>query len=159
MERGTGTSAKDALRRHDQLTIGLLGPFEVKRGDGQALRLPKKAQALLAYLAMQGGRPVPREQLATFLWGNSATEQARQSLRQCLAALRNTLGAEASGPMVADTASVLLAPSERWTTDVAAFEAACQSKSVADLEGGHALCRDEFLEHFPLDVGHAAYPE
>ena len=147
-----GTSAKDALRQHDQLTIGLLGPFEVRRGDGQTLRLPKKAQALLAYLAMQGGRPVPREQLATFLWGNSATEQARQSLRQCLAALRNTLGAEATQPIVADTASVLLAPSDSWTSDVAVFEAACQSKGVADLEHANTLFRDEFLAGLQIPV-------
>ena len=101
---------------------------------------------------MQRGRPVSREQLATLLWGNSATEQARQSLRQCLAALRNTLGAEASEPIVADTASVLLAPSDRWAIDVAAFEAACQSKGVADLERASTLCRDEFLAGLQIAV-------
>lgn len=148
----TESLAADARRREERLAIGLLGPFEARRGDGQPLRLPKKAQALLAYLAMQRGRPVSREQLATLLWGNSPSEQARQSLRQCLAALRNTLGAEASEPIVADTASVLLAPSERWATDVAAFEAACQSKSVADLERGNALCRDEFLAGLQIAV-------
>jgi DNA-binding SARP family transcriptional activator/TolB-like protein/Tfp pilus assembly protein PilF len=151
-KRGAGTSATEAPRPEELLTIALLGPFEVKRSDGETLRLPKKAQALLAYLAMQRGRPVPREQLATLLWGNSATEQARQSLRQCLAALRNTLGAEASEPLVADTASVLLAPSERWAVDVAAFEAGCQSKSVADLERAGALCRDEFLAGLQIPV-------
>jgi DNA-binding SARP family transcriptional activator/TolB-like protein len=144
--------AADAPRREERLAIGLLGPFEVKRDDSQPLRLPKKAQALLAYLVMQRGRPVAREQLATLLWGNSPTEQARQSLRQCLAALRNTLGTEVSEPIVADTASVLLAPSERWAVDVAAFEAGCQSKSVADLERASALCRDEFLAGLLIDV-------
>jgi TolB-like protein/DNA-binding SARP family transcriptional activator len=144
--------AADLPRWEERLAIGLLGPFEVKRGDGQPLRLPKKAQALLAYLVMHRGRPIPREQLATLLWGNSPTEQARQSLRQCLAALRNTLGAEASEPIVADTASVLLAPSGRWAIDVAAFEAVCQSKSVADLERASALCRDEFLAGLQIPV-------
>jgi DNA-binding SARP family transcriptional activator len=104
-----------------QLALGLLGAFELKRADGQLLRLPKKAQALLAYLALQKGRAVPREQLATLLWGNSATEQARQSLRQCLAALRSVLGAEAAECIVADTASVLLAPCELLAIDVDAF--------------------------------------
>ena len=151
-EKAPGASATNAPRREERLTIGLLGPFEVKRGDCQPQRLPKKAQALLAYLAMQKGRPVPREQLATLLWGNSATEQARQSLRQCLAALRNALGAEASEPMVADTASVVLEPSDRWSVDVPAFEAACQSKTVADLERASALCRDEFLAGLQIPV-------
>jgi DNA-binding SARP family transcriptional activator len=144
--------AADAPHREERVAIGLLGPFEIKRSDGQPLRLPKKAQALMAYLVMQRGRPVPREQLAALLWGNSATEQARQSLRQCLAALRNTLGAEACEPLVADTGSVLLAPSDRWATDVAAFEAACESRRLADLERASALCRDQFLAGLQIAV-------
>ena len=139
-------------RPEQRVTIGLLGPFEVKRGDGQPLRLPKKAQALLAYLAMQRGRPVSREQLAALLWGNSATEQARQSLRQCLTALRNALGAEACEPLVADTAWVLLTPSDSWAIDAAAFEAACQSKTVADLERASVLFRDELLAGLHIAV-------
>ena len=151
-ERGAGAPATDALRGEEQLTIGLLGPFEVKRGESQPLRLPKKAQALLAFLALQKGRPIPREQLATLLWGNSATEQARQSLRQCLAALRNALGAELSEAIVADTTSVLLAPSDRWSVDVAAFEIACQSSSLADLARASALYRDELLAGLQIPV-------
>ena len=142
-DNGSSVSAADTQLR---LALDLLGAFELKRADGQLLRLPKKAQALLAYLALQKGRPIPREQLATLLWGNSATEQARQSLRQCLAALRNALGAEASESIVADTASVLLAPSELLAIDVAAFEAACQSKTVADMQRASALYRDELLD-------------
>jgi DNA-binding SARP family transcriptional activator/TolB-like protein len=134
------------------LTIGVLGSFELKRADGQQLRLPKKAQALLAYLVVQRGRPASREQLATLLWGNSATEQARQSLRQCLAAVRNALGPEASEPIVADTATVLLAPSGLWTSDVAAFEAACRSKEVDELDRANALFRDEFLAGLQIPV-------
>jgi DNA-binding SARP family transcriptional activator/TolB-like protein/Tfp pilus assembly protein PilF len=152
VERGASTPATDGGRLEEQLTIGLLGPFEVKRGDSQQLRLPKKAQALLAFLALQKGRPIPREQLATLLWGNSATEQARQSLRQCLAALRNALGAELSEAIVADTTSVLLAPSDRWSVDVATFEIACQSNSLADLARASALYRDELLAGLQIPV-------
>src|SRR5262245_33906393 len=93
---------------HGRLLIDLIGPFELKMERGGRLRVPKKAQALLAFLALQKGRPIPRDQLATLLWGNSATEQARQSLRQCLAALRRAMGATADELIIADTASVLL---------------------------------------------------
>ena len=148
-DNGSSVSATDARLR---LALDVLGAFELKRADGQLLRLPKKAQALLAYLALQKGRAIPREQLATLLWGNSATEQARQSLRQCLAALRNVLGAEASEWIVADTASVLLAPSELLAIDVTAFEAACQSKTVADMERASALYRDELLTGLQIPV-------
>lgn len=132
--------------------LALLGPFEFRQGDGLPLRLPKKAQALLAYLAMQKGRMVPREQLSTMLWGNSGTEQARQSLRQCLAVLRSTLGADASEAIVADVGSVTLMTSDRWWVDVAAFEAALQSKSLADLEHASSLYRDEFLNCLQIPV-------
>jgi len=135
-----------------RLALGLLGAFELKRADGQLLRLPKKAQALLAYLALQKGRAIPREQLATLLWGNSATEQARQSLRQCLAALRSVLGAKAAEWIVADTASVLLAPCELLAIDVDAFEAACPSSAVADMERASALYRDELLTGLQIPV-------
>lgn len=145
-----GVTAESIARPH--LTVALLGPFELARESGHQLRLPKKAQALLAYLALQKGRPTPREQLATLLWGNSATEQARQSLRQCLAALRNTLGPEASEPIVADTVSVLLAPSALWAIDLPAFEAASQSKALADLERANALYRDELLAGLQIPV-------
>ena len=65
---------------------------------------------------------------------------------------RGALGAEASEPIVADTASVLLSPSDRWAVHVAAFEAACQSRTVADLERASALCRDEFLAGLQIPV-------
>src|SRR5262249_52783345 len=140
-----GVSAVVRLREARGVTLSLLGPFEIRRGDGRLLRLPRKAQALVAYLAMQRGRSFSREHLATLLWGNSATEHARQSLRQCLTAVRRALGADACKALVVDTGSVLLGPSDGWAIDVAAFEAACESTSAADLERANALCRDEFL--------------
>jgi len=151
-DNGLSARTSDAARLGGQLLVALLGPFDVKRADGQQLRLPKKAQALLAYLALQPGRPIPREQLATLLWGNSATEQARQSLRQCLAALRNALGPDASEPIVADTVSVMLTPSDRWSVDVAAFETLCKSSRIEDLARGCVLYRDEFLSGLQIPV-------
>src|SRR5688500_9694717 len=104
---------------------------------------PSRPHAELAGLDCKARRPER---------GNSATEQARQSLRQCLAALRNVLGAEASEWIVAGTASVLRAPSELLASDVAAVEAACQSKTVADMERASALYRDELLTGLQIPV-------
>jgi DNA-binding SARP family transcriptional activator len=52
----------------------------------------RKLLALLAYLARKAPRSVPREQLATLLWGERRDEQARASLRQALFQLRRILG-------------------------------------------------------------------
>src|SRR5262245_15909216 len=112
----------------EEVSVLLVGTFEVRRG-GALLAVPKKAQGLIAYLACQLGRPVAREHLATLLWGNSGTEQARQSLRQALVALRNSMGAEAGDVLLTDTASVQLQPHAALHIDAVQYEAACRSSA------------------------------
>lgn len=148
--KGLGAPER-TTRRGDKLFITLLGPFEL-RSDAGSLRLPKKAQALVAFLALHRTRPVPREQLATLLWGNSATDQARQSLRQCLAVLRNVLGHEPSELLIADTAAVQLAESDRLAIDATEFEAVCQSATLESLELANTLYHDEFLAGLQIPV-------
>ena len=73
------------------LDLNLFGPFSLTR-SGEPVELKnKKAQALLAYLAVTG-TPQTREHLATLLWGDRFDDQARASLRQALFALRKAVG-------------------------------------------------------------------
>src|SRR5262245_4764828 len=117
------------------------------RHRARAVRgLPKKAQALLAYLAMQGGRPVPREQLADLLWGLSGGEQARRSLRQSLMSLRGVLKASADGALIAEGDTVALVSGPTLAVDVTAFERLAASQDVQELEAAQALYRGEFLD-------------
>src|ERR1700741_1578433 len=102
------------------LKIGLLGRFRLS-GDEDS-RLPKKAEALLAYLAMHQGRSVPRDQLADLLWGDSKSEQARHSLRQALAAIRRALNAEVRDLIDTPGADVLLPTSDKVAVDALRFE-------------------------------------
>jgi DNA-binding SARP family transcriptional activator len=61
-------------------------------GAGPMLVLTrKKAQALLAYLAVEPGEAHLRDKLAALLWGDSSDQQARHSLRQTLLALKQAL--------------------------------------------------------------------
>jgi DNA-binding SARP family transcriptional activator len=65
--------------------VALLGGFEARLASGPQLRLPtKKAQALLAYLAMRPGHRHSRDKLASLLWGDKRDEQARDGLRHAL---------------------------------------------------------------------------
>ena len=66
------------------LSIGVLGPLVIERDDCRLGKVPKKARALLGYLAAQGGQAVSRERLADLLWPYQGSEQARHSLRNCL---------------------------------------------------------------------------
>ena len=79
-----------------QLKLTLLGGFRARLDPGSSLVLPtRKAQALLAYLALPLGRAHPREKLAALLWGGIREPSARASLRQALFSIRRTLaGAE-----------------------------------------------------------------
>src|SRR5499433_4209803 len=86
------------------LWIGILGLLVIERDDCRLGKVPKKARALLGYLAAQGGQAVSRERLADLLWPYQGSEQARHSLRNCLLELRKAFGAKAVHYLVNDFA-------------------------------------------------------
>ena len=73
--------------------LDLLGGFALRSPEGAAVAFStRKDRLLLAYLALQGGRPQSRAQLSDLLWADRADAQARGSLRQSLVNLRGILG-------------------------------------------------------------------
>jgi DNA-binding SARP family transcriptional activator/pimeloyl-ACP methyl ester carboxylesterase len=76
------------------LTIALLGAFQARlEPDGPLTFRTRKAQALLAYLALDPGRAHLRDDVAALLWGDVPDGQARTSLRHALYELRQTCAA------------------------------------------------------------------
>src|SRR5438034_8392825 len=72
------------------LRLNVLGPPEVYH-DGRRLTFAlRKAQALLLYLAVEGGLH-PRSKLAALLWPDSEPQGARTALRNALTLLRRLL--------------------------------------------------------------------
>jgi DNA-binding SARP family transcriptional activator len=52
------------------LRVQLFGGFRARLESGPVVRMPtRKAEALLAYLALPAGQPHPRDKLASLLWG------------------------------------------------------------------------------------------
>src|SRR5580765_8922398 len=102
-----------------QLSLRLLGGFRAQHGSGRPLAIGrKKAQALLAYLAMHPGRTCSRDSLAGLLWSGTTDAHARHNLRQTLFALRQAVDPD---PFIVDGEQVGLR--ERAAdVDVAAFE-------------------------------------
>jgi predicted ATPase/DNA-binding SARP family transcriptional activator len=74
------------------LTLSLLGGFEA-RLDGQPITTfgTDKARALLAYLAIESGRPHRRSALAALLWPELSAKKAAHNLSQTLLRLRQAL--------------------------------------------------------------------
>src|SRR5262245_50586727 len=131
------------------LRLALLGGFDARVGDGPSLTLgPRKSRALLAYLAVAGPRPHPRETLATLLWGDVADEQSRQSLRKALWDLRQALLGVTPAPLVTTNDSVTLAPE---SVDVLEFQALARGGNPEAWRSAMSLHRGELLDGFRMD--------
>ena len=79
------------------LRLAVLGPPEVYHDGGRLSFALRKAQALLLYLAVEGGLH-PRGKLAALLWSNSEASDARRTLRNALGLLRSLLADSDSAP-------------------------------------------------------------
>src|SRR5215472_5187131 len=72
------------------LRLGVLGPPEIFH-DSSRITFPlRKTQALLLYLAIEGGMH-SRSKLAAFLWPDSGPSEGRIALRNALVPLRKLL--------------------------------------------------------------------
>src|SRR5438045_8072170 len=120
------------------LRLAVLGPPEIFH-DGSRLTFSlRKAQALLLYLAVQGGMH-SRSKLAALLWPDSESSDARRTLRNAIGLLRSLL---------ADP-TISAAPA-----------------SLSPGQGAHLLSQGELIGLNPqaplqlaLDVVHPAYSE
>src|SRR6516164_10339904 len=104
------------------LHLRVMGGFAALLPTGQPVEIScKKNRALLTYLALHADRKLTREKLTSLLWSDRGEAQARNSLRQALAALRRDLGGVQPPPLIVDGDTVVLDCSA-VSTDVAAFE-------------------------------------
>src|SRR5262245_32573112 len=152
------------------LTLSLLGGFDVAR-DGRLVThfRSEKVRALLAFLAVEAGRPHPRTSLAGLLWPDQPDAAARRNLSQTLVRLRQALAGDPVGPDgphdrappdlpgAADIPFLrLTGQTVQWDAaagadlDVARFGRRIRSDAAADLEAAAALYRGEFLAGFGL---------
>src|SRR5688572_23472375 len=128
-----------------QLNLTLFGGFQARLSTGNPISLPtKKAQALLAYLALHPGQAHPRDKLATLLWGETGEEQARHSLRQTLVGLRKALANGVSN-FVLDGDELSLDPSSA-EVDVLTFKRLIAEGSPESLTKAADLYRGDLLE-------------
>src|SRR4030095_5361447 len=131
------------------LKLTLRGGFQGRVGAGAALTLPtRKAEALVAYLALTPGRSYPREKLASLLWGGMREPQARRGLRQALFTLRKAVATEPPALLIAGD-SVAANPAA-VDVDVVEFERWVAEGTPEAMERATALYRGELLEGLSL---------
>ncbi|WP_370402469.1 hypothetical protein [Sulfitobacter sp. JB4-11] len=79
-------------RNPNQLSLSLVGNFRLNNPDGAELRISeKKGRVLLAMLATARDHRRSRDWLKSRIWGRALDEQAGNSLRQSLHALRKAI--------------------------------------------------------------------
>lgn len=137
------------------LNVRLLGRPRLEF-DGQPMTrlLGAKPQALVFYLAAEGGGPVARGQLATLLWGALDESAARANLRLALTRLRQRL----PGVVAADAGAVGLSAQVPTFVDLRQVESAAALDDEAPLESLEAAassCRGPFLDGFELSGAEA----
>ena len=145
-----------------QLRIELLGTFQVLQ-NGRSLTTFRsdKIRGLLAYLAVESGRPHRRASLAGLLWPEMDDRKALTNLRLSLHRLCQTLGAACTALQI-DRHTVCLDARAVWV-DVLDFEQAFTAVSqhnhsrlaecpdcMRQLETAVALYRGDFLPGFFL---------
>jgi TolB-like protein/DNA-binding SARP family transcriptional activator/rhodanese-related sulfurtransferase len=133
-----------------KLEIRLLGGLEIGGDrDTGAPVLSGKARALVAYLALQHGRPQSREKLAALFWQDSPEEQARTNLRQAISTVRKALNDHRDANLVADRNQVALTG---WDIDfdVTEFERLIAEATPDALVRAVALYKGDLLDGFSL---------
>jgi TolB-like protein/DNA-binding SARP family transcriptional activator len=124
------------------ITFRILGTLDLRRQAGPPLASPlagSKRLALLACLALNGGRGVRRDTLLGWFWPEFDQQRARNSLSNMLHQIRRALG---SGVVVGRGEEVRVAEDQVWC-DATAFDAALAANRQVDaLE----LYRGDLLE-------------
>ena len=88
-----------------------MGGLALRSADGGDLPLStRKDRLLLAYLTLNASRPLKRDRLAGLLWGDRGEAQARDSLRQSLAAIRQAFRRVALDPIGSERESLSFDP-------------------------------------------------
>ena len=119
--------------------LRIFGGFSLEDAEGQTIPLHlRKAEALLAYLAVCPNQKATRESLASILWGDFVLSKARQSLRQALLALTRSFAEHEISVLRIDRQIISLDP-DSITVDVVEFEKHVEDGSPEALQQATTL--------------------
>jgi len=141
----SGASPLDPAQASAKYRLRLLGRLALEDGPGlsEGAVARRRSLALLAVLASAGDQGVPRDKVLLYLWPESDTRRARNSLHQTLYAIRRQLGQDA---VLAGIPNLQLNPAY-FSCDLWEFESALRRDAVDE-----AIARygGPFLDGFTL---------
>ena len=108
--------------QHSNVHLIMFGELRLHNAQGADITpRGRKARAMIAWLTRCPGHCAGRDRIVGMLWGDRFEDQARASLRQSLADLKET-APDAAALIRADRTEIGLHPG--WTSDLAELEAA-----------------------------------
>jgi TolB-like protein/DNA-binding SARP family transcriptional activator len=127
------------------LKLNILGRFEARLPSGEIVSLPtRKTETLLTYIALVPG-PHSRDHLVNLLWGDRSEQQARNSLRQALSALKKLFDEFGLQPLQIERTTVSLA-NQSIEIDAVMLEDLINEQTPQAAAQANRLYRGEFLE-------------
>lgn len=131
--------------------LRLFGEFSLDDPEGRPIVLNlRKAEALIAYLALAPGQSSSRERLAALLWGDSDQGRARQSLRQAIFALTKAFAQRDLSLLRLESQAVRLAENT-LRVDAVEFDRLIADGSKTALARANELYVDELLSGFSVE--------
>jgi DNA-binding SARP family transcriptional activator len=134
----TSTQAGEA-----RIALTLLGPFGLWADGRYCVPLPRRAQALIALLALSEGQEVAREVAVAMIWGETDPWPPGHGLRQTLELIRHHAGAG----LVRLAHGRLSLKRDGLTIDAVQFQALAGSSDRDRLARCAALYRGDLLEN------------
>lgn len=125
-----------------------LGGFAFRIGTDDVRPRPKKARALLGYLALSA-REVGRDRLGALLWGDAPAAQARTSVRKSLSVIRSALGTH--GERLETDGDGVRLSTDGLSIDAVMIQSTPPEADRATLEAALALYRGPLLESLGAD--------
>jgi DNA-binding SARP family transcriptional activator len=130
----------DLRTQETDLTFGVLGPLEVRTGDGLLHVGGPQIRALLALLLVRPGHVISLSTLVASLWSSDAPPSAERTARTYMSRLRLALapvtGRSAPGPLIVTTPPGYLLRTDPLSVDASLFEQLA-------LAGRRALTRND----------------
>src|SRR5262245_17009072 len=127
------------------MQVNLFGGFEVWLNSARIPTLPKKVEALLAYLALNIGRAQMRDKLAALLWGETGDVQARNNLRQAFFVLRQKFGSTTPPILLTAGETITLSP-VAVDVDAVKFQLLIAEGTPNELQRAVNLYKGDLLE-------------
>ncbi|MEO3887483.1 BTAD domain-containing putative transcriptional regulator [Nonomuraea sp. B5E05] len=120
-----------------EVSIRLLGPFEVRLPDRTVTIASKRQRALLASLALPPGRVVPVDVLTERIWGADLPSSPREAVQNNVHRLRRLLGPEFGG-LVRNVVDGYLLDVDPDQVDASRFDRLVRAAEQATDEPGRA---------------------